>query len=284
MHEVYDFSKLTAAFSGKSAPAENGNSPGKPADTPAKKPDQKTPAPNTSNPEVKNPNSPSSVYIEQTPPQPSIEGEFPEYQPPPLDPDTEPQDETPEPETEDPVELPIDPAEKPTDPAEQPSDPAEQPTDPAEQPSDPGKQPTDPDTKPATEPNTEPAPTITREQSPPAAGSPAYQILVQFLEATTLEERLPLIAKAELTDQQLKNSCLAGPLAPVKHKRLATMVPTDSNGMTQYFYYVTFEDKEETRQRYQMVVQLVERTGVHPPHVHATAFIEHYEKKFLHYG
>lgn len=127
-------------------------------------------------------------------------------------------------------------------------------------------------------------PASAEEKSPPTAGSRAYRTLTSFLEATTLDERLPLMSKSRLSREQLEASCLAGRLGTVKSKRLAEMVPRDSDGMIQYLYFVSFEDKEEPQQRHRIVVQLVERPGVHPPRVHADAFIEHYEKKFGSYG
>lgn len=127
-------------------------------------------------------------------------------------------------------------------------------------------------------------PTTTQKKSPPTAGSRAYRVLTQFLEATSLDERLPLMSKSQLTREELMKSCLAGPLNAIKSKRLSEMVQSPEGDMIQYLYYVSFEDKEEHQQRHRIVVQLVERPDVHPPRVHADAFIEHYEKKFRKYG
>lgn len=128
-----------------------------------------------------------------------------------------------------------------------------------------------------------PAPAAAK--NPPKAGSlvkkarfKANEVLDQFLAAGTLEERLPLMTKSSLTREQLEASCLAGPLKPLKSNYFSEMVPRLEDDMRQYLYYVAFEDKEEERERLRMVVQLVERPGVHPPRVHADAFIEHYEK------
>lgn len=146
----------------------------------------------------------------------------------------------------------------------------------------PGESP--PPTEETPPPGEEAAPNSTTPESPPTAGSRAYQNLTRFLQAKTLEERLPVMSKSQLTGEQLAASCLAGPLGQVKSKRLAEMVPRSSDGMIQYLYYVNFEDKNEPRMRHRIVVQLVERPDVHPPRVHADAFIEHYEKKFRTYG
>lgn len=86
------------------------------------------------------------------------------------------------------------------------------------------------------------------------------------------------MTKSTRSQAQLMASCLAGPLKPVKSNYFSEMVPRLEDDMRQYLYYVAFEDKQEERERMKMVVQLVERPGIHPPRVHADAFIEHYEK------
>ncbi|BDS07512.1 hypothetical protein NT6N_25520 [Oceaniferula spumae] len=135
------------------------------------------------------------------------------------------------------------------------------------------------------------AATSPQVKNPPKAGSLvegrrflANEILDQFLSAKTLEERLPLMTKSTRSHEDLKKSCLAGPLKTVKSNYFAEMVPRLEDDMRQYLYYVSFEDKTEIRERLLMVVQVVERPGIHPPRVHADAFIEHYEKLLENYA
>lgn len=122
-------------------------------------------------------------------------------------------------------------------------------------------------------------------KSPPQAGSlvkkprfRANEILDQFIAAKSLEERLPLMTKSTRTQDELMASCLAGSLKPVRSNYFSEMVPRLEDDMRQYLYYIAFEDKEVDRQRKRIVVQLVERPGIHPPRVHADAFIEHYDQ------
>lgn len=120
--------------------------------------------------------------------------------------------------------------------------------------------------------------------SPPKAGFLANQNLKLFLDATTLDERMALMSKSKHSRETLMASCLAGPLKPVKSIRMVEMVPRMEDNMTQYLYFVSFEDPDEDQQRHRIVMQVVERPGIHPPRIHGDAFIEHYEKKFTRYA
>ncbi|MBK1831139.1 hypothetical protein JIN77_10405 [Verrucomicrobiaceae bacterium R5-34] len=141
-----------------------------------------------------------------------------------------------------------------------------------------------------TETSAEPAPT-TDLKSPPQAGSLvkdqrflANEVLDQFLNASTLEERLKVMTQSRYTPEQLANSALAGKLKPIKSNYFADMIPRLEDEMRQYRYYVTFEDEEELRSRQRLVLQVVERPGIHPPRVNGDAFLEHYEKRLKSFG
>ncbi len=123
-----------------------------------------------------------------------------------------------------------------------------------------------------------------RNESPPKAGFLANQVLNKFLAAKTLDERMPFMSVSTRTPRELSTSCLAGQLKPVKSILMVEMVPRAEDDMTQYLYYVSFQDEDEDRQRQRIVMQVSERPGTHPPRVHTDAFIEHYEKKFTHYA
>lgn len=129
-----------------------------------------------------------------------------------------------------------------------------------------------------------PTPAPPRNESPPKAGFLANQILNKFLAAKTLDERMPFMSESTRTPEELAASCLAGQLKPVKSILMVEMVPRAEDNMTQYLYYVSFQDEAEDRQRQRIVMQVSERPGIHPPRVHADAFLEHYEKKFTHYA
>jgi hypothetical protein len=130
----------------------------------------------------------------------------------------------------------------------------------------------------------EPPPTTSQDESPPKAGFLANKVLDQFLSAKTLDERIPFMSKSSRTRQELTASGLAGPLKPVKSILMVEMVPREEDNMTQYLYYVSFQDEAEEQQRQRIVMQVGERPGNQPPRVHADAFFEHYEKKFTHYA
>ncbi|MBT8043829.1 MAG: hypothetical protein KJO79_02665 [Verrucomicrobiae bacterium] len=132
--------------------------------------------------------------------------------------------------------------------------------------------------------NSDPSIESSPSPSPPKAGFLANQTLDMFLKAKSLDERLPLMSKSRLSREELMASCLAGPLREIKSVRMVEMVPRVEDNMTQYLYFVAFEDSDSDRQRQRIVMQVVERPGVHPPRVHGDAFIEHYEKKFAKYA
>ncbi|MGB0775844.1 MAG: hypothetical protein ACPGUY_08355, partial [Akkermansiaceae bacterium] len=52
----------------------------------------------------------------------------------------------------------------------------------------------------------------------------------------------------------------------------------------EYLYYVVFRDEAEPKQRYPILMQVVERKGRGKPRVHGDAFIEHYEKRLRKFG
>jgi len=138
----------------------------------------------------------------------------------------------------------------------------------------------------ATNPPIIPATTLQNNAppSPPKAGFLANKNLNLFLAANTLDERMALMSKSKRTREELMASCLAGPLRAVKSVRMVEMVPRAEDNMTQYLYFVSFEDPDEDQQRHRIVMQVVERPGIHAPRVHGDAFIEHYEKKFAQYA
>ena len=85
--------------------------------------------------------------------------------------------------------------------------------------------------------------------------------------------------KSKLTHEQLMASSLGGELKPFKRIRLMEIVPRPGDNLMQYLYFVTFEDPDEDMERLRIMVQLVERPGIHPPLIHTDAFIEHYQKQ-----
>lgn len=141
---------------------------------------------------------------------------------------------------------------------------------------------------------TEPSPlaaatnTNSPDKSPPPkqkAGFLANKVIVQFLKARTLDERLALMSKSTRTREELEASSLSAALKPVKSWRMVEMVPpSEGENVIQYLYYVSFKDEDENRHRHRIVMQMVERPGVHPPRVHGDAFIDHYEKRFAQYA
>jgi len=138
---------------------------------------------------------------------------------------------------------------------------------------------------PTAPPKTAPTPLAKDKASDPSkVGFVANQNLENFLKLTTLDERLPLMSKSKLSPEELKTSSLAGELKPVKSIQLMKIVPRAEDNMTQHLYSVSFEDPEENRQRLRILMQLVERPGIHPPLVHADAFLEHYDKKLTQYA
>ena len=134
-------------------------------------------------------------------------------------------------------------------------------------------------------PKTVPTPLPEKKASSSAnTGILANQNIEKFLKATTLNERLPLMSKSKLSPEELKNSSLAGKLKPVKSIQLIDIVSRAEDNMTQHLYSVSFQDPKAKRQRLRIFMQLVERPGIHPPLVHADAFVEHYEKKLAQYA
>lgn len=129
----------------------------------------------------------------------------------------------------------------------------------------------------------EPKATELAPSSPLKAGALANQNLEKFLRAKTLNERLPLMSKSKLSTEQQEASCLAGELKPYKSIRLIETIPRGQD-IIQYVYSVSFEDPEEDLQRLRIIMQLTQRPGVHPPLVHADAFLEHYNKELAQYA
>lgn len=232
------------------------------------KDDQDNPAggTDTGNPDQKTPPTP---VIKSTP----EEGEFPELQLPPASPDTS--------------NNPGTSAGTPTPPVTPPASSGTTSSTPPS-PSVPAPAPPSPPSPVSPPPTAPPAVTDNGDSSnppsPPKAGFLANQNLNLFLDAKTLDERMGLMSKSKHTREQLMASCLAGPLKAVKSVRMVEMVPRAEDNMTQYLYFVSFEDPKEDRQRHRIVMQVVERPGIHPPRVHGDAFIEHYEKRFAKYA
>ena len=139
----------------------------------------------------------------------------------------------------------------------------------------------------SSKPSPPPPPEIatgSEDGSQPQASSLVKQVLEQFLEAKTLDERLPLMTRSVHTREELMASCLARPLKAVKFINMSETVPRLEDNMLQYLYFVSFKDENEDQQMQRIVVMVVERPGTHPPRVHGDAFIEHYEKKFEQYA
>jgi hypothetical protein len=142
-----------------------------------------------------------------------------------------------------------------------------------------------PATKLELPPKTVPAPLPDKKASSSAnTGILANQNLEKFLKAKTLNDRLPVMSKVNLSPEELKASSLAGELKPVKSIQLIDIVSRTEDNMTQHLYSVSFQDPKAKRQRLRIFMQLVERPGIHPPLVHADAFVEHYEKKLAQYA
>lgn len=125
-----------------------------------------------------------------------------------------------------------------------------------------------------------------KPKSPPAprVGYIAGKNLEQFLSARTLDERSPFILKEQQSSAWLKGSSLQGPLKPVKSVRLLETRAGMKKDVTEHLYMVSFQDSTQDRERLNVVVLLVERTGTHPPLVHAKAFTEHYDKAMAKYA
>lgn len=135
------------------------------------------------------------------------------------------------------------------------------------------------------------APETGRENAENADPRPAPRVgympgknLEAFLSAQTLKDRTPFILKEQRSTAGLAESSLQGPLKPVKSVRLLETRAGMDKDVTEHLYMVSFHDSTQDRERLNVVVLLVERTGTHPPLVHAKAFIEHYDKAMLTYA
>lgn len=118
----------------------------------------------------------------------------------------------------------------------------------------------------------------------PLVGYTADQNLEQFLSAQTLKDRLPFLLREQASSADVQNSCLQRPFKPVKSHRLIETRAGMEKDVVEYLYMVSFEDTTQNRDRLNIVLLLVERTGTHPPLINAKAFIEHYEKGLANYA
>ncbi len=118
----------------------------------------------------------------------------------------------------------------------------------------------------------------------PVVGYLADQNLEKFLNAQTLKDRLPFILKEQASSADIQDSCLERRFKPVRSIRQMENQAGMEENVIEYRYMVSFEDPAEDRERLNVVVLLVERTGTHPPLINAKAFIEHYNKGLAEYA
>ena len=130
-----------------------------------------------------------------------------------------------------------------------------------------------------TPPSTEPEPA-----SVPKVGYLADENLDVFLEAKTLDERLPYLLKGTTSPHEMQGTSLARPFKPVKSVRLLETRSGAENNMVEHLYMVKFEDPAHDDNRLNLIVLLVERIGKHPPLINADAFLEHYDNKLAKYA
>jgi hypothetical protein len=118
----------------------------------------------------------------------------------------------------------------------------------------------------------------------PTVGYLADENLDAFLEAKTLDERLPYLLKGSTLSNEMQSTSLARPFKPVKSVRLLETRSGAENNMVEHLYMVKFEDPAHDGNRLNLLVLLVERIGKHPPLINADAFLEHYDNKLAEYA
>ena len=116
------------------------------------------------------------------------------------------------------------------------------------------------------------------------AGYFAKRNLEEFLEAKTLNDRLPYIPEDQRSPARWQNSSLEKPFKPVKSILLLETSAGEEKNMIKHLYMVKFEDSTEAKERLNLIVLLEERTGKHPPLIKVDAFLKHYDKMLSKYA
>ncbi|MGD7654533.1 MAG: hypothetical protein ACQCXQ_15045 [Verrucomicrobiales bacterium] len=113
-------------------------------------------------------------------------------------------------------------------------------------------------------------PTLPAGLEPKLPGAEAAEVLRKFLDATTLEERIPIIETKTPYDE-LATSCLAGPLPGFTEMLIAAQESNPIESVVDYYYNVTFsiDDTKSARQ-----VVLLRSRGNAEPKVVADPFLD----------
>ena len=127
----------------------------------------------------------------------------------------------------------------------------------------------------------EPPPTIassTKRKSAPITDldpSDAASVLDRFLNANSLEERLPFLSRSKRSQKELSNSSLAKPLPEVLHSRLLHYMVNNSERHTEHFFEVSFQ-KEVGERPYPILIQIND-WGEGQCKIHTDAFLDLFE-------
>lgn len=89
---------------------------------------------------------------------------------------------------------------------------------------------------------TESAPPVPGELNAKSAGMEALAVLETFLDAKSLEERLPII-ETKSPEADIAASCLSGPLPPTRNVVIDAQESNAIEGVVDYFYHVDFESE-----------------------------------------
>ena len=107
-------------------------------------------------------------------------------------------------------------------------------------------------------------------------------VLEKFLEAKTLEERLPFITKSKRSDGELAESCLAKPFPEVINRRSVHYMENRSDRHKEHFFEVFFQ-MDPAERAVPILVQLND-WGDGEIRVHPDAFIDLFDDRLGAYG
>lgn len=111
----------------------------------------------------------------------------------------------------------------------------------------------------------------------------AQQVLRQFLDAKSYDERKPLMTASKRSEEELRQSCLASSFASILEPSVETILERKGDRPMEVFFSVPFDQPGEVRQRL-ILVRVVSVEPGESPLVHADPFIDLYEKRAVEFG
>jgi len=121
------------------------------------------------------------------------------------------------------------------------------------------------------------------QPKPRAGNSKVYDSLTQFLSASTLKERMPLMAKSKRSLKELENSPLANSFPKILSVTFTNRIDNTQIQRSEYFYSIEFEKAAAKKKGAptHLYVQVSDLNEHDQPLVHTDAFIDLFTRNRL---